>query len=85
MGVVRKIVKFAVGFAPAVAGVPPVQSSTISPTSSVKPSARSVGGTAAVAVHEKGACALAVAANPNMMATAINTENLRKSAISFSL
>src|SRR5579862_8391461 len=64
--VLRKTVTFEAGIcAPSCVGIPPVQFNVTSPTSSVKPSARIVGGTPALATHwSAGAlCALATAAN----------------------
>src|SRR5690349_19632588 len=60
-GVLKKIVKLTCGTVlPAAVGTPPVQSSSRSPTTSVRLSARSSDGTAAFATHVKGIWADAV-------------------------
>src|SRR5436190_5097068 len=88
--VLRKIVMLACGIKlPTGVGVPPLQFRTMSPTSSVKPSERTVGGTPALAIHWTPftvPCALAAGIRPNSRVTAANASTyLRKSAISFSL
>src|SRR5207302_620129 len=87
--VFRKIVMLTAGITlPGVEGAPPVQTRVISPTVSVKPSARIVGVLETLAAHDSGVppmvCALAKPANRARTANAVM--HLRESTISsFSL